>query len=100
MPGGVGGGSCEASPYPDFLFKCPRWSIMTVPPHCGVMGAILPDLEGGGIKRKLLVHDRNACVGEGVSPCHSLGNPLHRSHSPGQRGGLEQWRAAGRRGGG
>ena len=33
--------------------------IMTVPPHRGVMGAIEPDLEGGGMNRKLLVHKQN-----------------------------------------
>jgi hypothetical protein len=32
---------------------------MTVPPHRGVMGGILPGLEGEGINRKLLVHDRS-----------------------------------------
>ena len=30
---------------------------MTVPPHRGVMGSILPGLAGEGISRKLLVHD-------------------------------------------
>ena len=28
-----------------------------MPPHRGVMGAILPGLEGEGITRKLLVYD-------------------------------------------
>ena len=32
---------------------------MTVPPHRGVTRDIGPDLEGGGMNRKLLVHEQN-----------------------------------------
>ena len=32
-----------------------------VPPHRGVMGAVVPGLEGGGINRKLLLYDQCWC---------------------------------------
>src|SRR5262249_22854694 len=65
--------------------------IMTVPPHRGVMGAILADLGGGRRNRQLRVHvpgtlyrrlSRLASVGEGRGDVPPCGRPVALGRQP------------------